>query len=283
VLNGADAAAAIDRLARNPTPENILTCANKYGWISGVTAPLEWEQSDEGPQRVDYHAESIARIRFRLAELSVATELLTALCAGNPLTEFFQPEEGGLFRLVMRAPVPLDFPGSLASGFSVDSSMVLRPSNDGRQLVSRACHSKSMCTDRAGWMILTELIEHRLNQYSRLIWVDDEDGANYYLRRLVFEYPIGAAWDALAYSLESGAPPRRCPRCGVAFMQHRASKRRNAVSCSAKCQKHMARQRHDALELRTQGLGPTRISKRIGIDEKIVRGWIKAATNNARK
>jgi len=129
-----------------------------------------------------------------------------------------------------------------------------------------------------GWAALAAMVEDHLNEYTEIRWRSVAGDPTVRRRQRVATSPFGAAWDALAYSVEMGTTTR-CIRCGEGFTPHTRFRRGDALYCSEKCRRYIKRKRKAALELKEAGKSAAAIAKAIGVDRKLVTYLLKSAAS----
>ena len=290
-VDGPDAAAALASLSRNPEPKSIVAFANEYGAIGTDSIEVAWvlpEPPEAGSyfpraevgqihvkrakRQANLPGEKIESIRRALAELNISIDLLTALTNDEPLDRFLDRDEGGRYRISVAVPFSLAWnPSELAA----EPDRVLCQSEIGDRLIGQRDDSTEPSEiETVAWRLLKSVVNSWLKKNSALRWDSGYGAPGDWQRYIVFTSPLGCAWDSLANSVVKGAPPRRCPRCGTAFLQHPAIRRGHATYCSRSCQRHVLRKQRRAMELKESGCTVVEIASKLRTDVEYVRGWI---------
>ena len=275
---------AVDQLVDDPSTEAIQSFAERRGLL-GVGLEQVWP---EGDSRVR-SGERISRIRLRLAELFVARELADILRTGDAhrLEALIQrhPRSKRGFKYERRSPFCLDLRSESHAKRQSQlggRSWIVFPSPRDPEVLATSVPVLAKDRVDAAARLVERLFERRWSESHELQLVSEAAGS--FRRRLVFQSPLGCAWDGLARSLEIGKPPVQCRRCGRVFAQHLSKRGGPALYCSPSCQKYMARKRKDAMRLRREHRwGPTRIGRELNIAPDVVKQLLAEAKKAAQR
>jgi hypothetical protein len=114
------------------------------------------------------------------------------------------------------------------------------------------------------------------NNGPRLYW-DDRNGK--VVHRDTPNNLLGAVWLQFSEAIHSGKQSRRCRECGKWFEvkgnAYRRGGRSDKLLCSTSCRSRAYRQRQErARQLAREGKKPAEISRELGCEVKIVKGWL---------